>query len=1040
MKRGRDDCGLGDGVRTRLQLRTAYGAARREMLGDALCGFSAAQIGRADLEVSLDQLVTQLPNVKRVNLVVGWFGTDVRAGHCEIRPGVERRGKITAPFRWSVAGVDRAEAYVVSQMAEGPAYGGTPSDQSVRQAIRALKACGLEVVVYPFVFMDCEDYPWRGRIKGTDGTGASAEVAQLFGGANGWGLRRQVLHYAQMVAEEGAHGLVIGSEMRGLTLTRDAQGGFPAVAQYQALAAEARAIVGPSVSLTYAADWSEYAGLRDGGEVRFHLDPLWADPNIDYVGIDWYPPMGDWREDDGGLDGAAFDGPWDADYLAQQVAGGRDFDWYYASQADEVAQLRTAISDGAYGEPWVWRVKDLKGWWSNRHYERVGGVRQAVPTAWVPGMKPVRLLEIGCAAVDRGGNAPNLFLDPKSSESRLPAWSEGTRDDRMQRALLEAVLGHFAKPQNNPVSSVYGGPMLAGADAWCWDARPWPAFPAREDLWSDAGAWRTGHWLNGRMQGTAGDLVEALLERAGLSGGWRVEGLNQTISGIVLERPMTTRAALGALLTALGGYGSERDGQVVVQGHSAPVMLLDAERLAMPEDGAPVVREREIGMEAEAVRVRFVQDSGDYQTGAIIVRRQDGVVRPAGAGPLNHVIDFDLPCVVGEPLARQAAKRLLKAQAQERRKVKLGPLEAMQLEAGDVVTLSDAEGRWRVASVAYEEVPSAVLEPVVDVALEDAEEDWRGGDDGGVVDAPFVRFLDLPPLPGAEEDGRPLVAVAADPWWPMAVHGGADADSLIERVSVPESAIVGQLVSDLGAGAVDRWDEVNTLHLKLEGGQAQSVSAGAVLDGSNLLAVETNGGWEVLQYRQAQLGGREEWRLTGLLRGRQGTEAAALVGAQAGAAVVVLDAALVRVPMSEGERGLMRLWRVGPQGLPPGGADFTEVEFAWRREQTRPWRPVHVRGQMRDDGLALAWVPQSRLGAEDWNYEGAGVDPQRFRLTVMSGESVVRQWEVEGVQTHYAQAELAGDFPLGNGAQDRILIAQWGEITGWGEAAVYPLG
>ena len=30
-------------------------------------------------------------------------------------------------------------------------------------------------------------------------------------------------------------------------------------------------------------------------------DPLWADGNIDYVGIDWYPPLGDWRSG-GGID------------------------------------------------------------------------------------------------------------------------------------------------------------------------------------------------------------------------------------------------------------------------------------------------------------------------------------------------------------------------------------------------------------------------------------------------------------------------------------------------------------------------------------------------------------------------------------------------------------------------------------------------------------------------------------------------------------------------------------------------------------------
>jgi hypothetical protein len=147
--------------------------------------------GQTDLEASLDQLMAQAPRLKRVSLVLGWFGDDVRMGHCRIRPGVERRDKPTQPLVWGVAGVTRADAHLISRVddgegGEGPAYGGTPSDESVRQAIRALKARGLEVTLYPFVFMDCAGYPWRGRITGTDGAGATAEVEALFGTAGGW--------------------------------------------------------------------------------------------------------------------------------------------------------------------------------------------------------------------------------------------------------------------------------------------------------------------------------------------------------------------------------------------------------------------------------------------------------------------------------------------------------------------------------------------------------------------------------------------------------------------------------------------------------------------------------------------------------------------------------------------------------------------------------------------------------------------------------------------------------------------------------------
>ena len=106
-------------------------------------------------------------------------------------------------------------------------------------------------------------------------------------------------------------------------------------------------------------------------------------------------------------------------------------------------QRRVPITDGEYDEPWIWRFKDLRAWWANAHHERVGGVRRAEPTAWEPQSKPIRFTEYGCAAVDKGSNEPNRFLDPKSSESRLPRFSTGQRDDLMQMQYLRAMAGYW---------------------------------------------------------------------------------------------------------------------------------------------------------------------------------------------------------------------------------------------------------------------------------------------------------------------------------------------------------------------------------------------------------------------------------------------------------------------------------------------------------------------------------------------------------------------------------------------------------------------
>ena len=206
---------------------------------------------------------------------------------------------------------------------------------------------------------------------------------------------------------------------------------------------------------------------------------------------------------------------YDLDYLRGNIFAGEGYDWYYASPADRDAQTRTPITDGA-GKPWVFRFKDIRNWWLNQHYNRPAGIESATPTAWVPQSKPFWFTELGCPAVDKGANQPNVFVDPKSSESLLPYYSQGTRDDVMQRRYLQAFHEAFdpSHPDYiagaNPTSAVYSGPMLdlAHIHVYCWDARPYPAFPTNTAVWGDGDNWRLGHWVTGRLANAPLDATD----------------------------------------------------------------------------------------------------------------------------------------------------------------------------------------------------------------------------------------------------------------------------------------------------------------------------------------------------------------------------------------------------------------------------------------------------------------------------------------------------------------------------------------------------
>jgi hypothetical protein len=162
------------------------------------------------------------------------------------------------------------------------------------------------------------------------------------------------------------------------------------------------------------------------------------------------------------------------------IEGGEGYAWFYKSDAARSRHRRTPITDEAHDEPWVWRVKDIRNWWSKHHYDRIDGQRQVGPTKWVPQSKPIWFTEIGCPCVDKGTNQPNKFVDAKSSETGLPYGSDGRQDDLIQAQYLSVLLEYWDSPDTNPLSMVYSGPMLdmARCFVWSWDLRLFLSFRA----------------------------------------------------------------------------------------------------------------------------------------------------------------------------------------------------------------------------------------------------------------------------------------------------------------------------------------------------------------------------------------------------------------------------------------------------------------------------------------------------------------------------------------------------------------------------------
>ncbi|KZL21968.1 glycoside hydrolase TIM-barrel-like domain-containing protein [Pseudovibrio sp. Ad37] len=1048
-----------------------------------------AEATQADLIGALDRLQASAPNIQSISLVVAWFGDDLRCETCKIRPGVDQPTK-NASTSWNVNGVSRSDAFLVSRDDKGdPVFGGTPADFSIVEAIKEIKARGLRVTFYPFILMDIPPnntlpdpysddastigqpaYPWRGRITCSPAPGfagspdkseaAVGQVSALFGSAaigdfsvsgtsvswtgpsGDWGLRRMILHYAHLCkAAGGVDAFLIASEMRVLNQVRGPANSFSAIEQWSSLLSDVRSVVGSDTKLSYAADWSEYFGFRsagDSGDLFFHLDPIWAHEACDFIGIDNYMPLSDWRDGFDHLDAQIYPHIFDQSYLKGNIAGGEGFDWFYASDADRIAQVRTPITDGTHNKPWVFRYKDLQSWWSNQHYDRPGGVEGTEPTAWIPQSKPIWFTEFGCPAVDHATNQPNVFIDLKSSESKAPYFSRAWRDDAIQRAYLNATLSYWQEPGNNPTSSAYDGPMLdlGNCSAWTWDARPYPFFPELTNIWSDGDNWRLGHWLGGRLGAVGlGALVKHLCKRAGLSGDLiDTSDLYGAVEGYVISALQSPRASIAVLARHFGFDAVESEGilHFKVRGRGAVKRLELDDLVAAPKDTEPIEFERAQETELpQALKWSVARADEDYD--AIQVEAQRVTVQA------SRISSENFPLAVAPEEAERRVRRALQEAwvGRDGASFALPPSE-LALDPTDVVAL-DHDGRSydlqllsvndglerKVTSIQQDrqvyDMPPGPSRKRTDGALSQAV----------VFGKPLFAFLDLPQLSDNSPAHQPLMAAYADPWPGVLNVYRSQADAGFKRVAeITTPAQFGVTLEPLKRGPTSRFDLGSELVISVSSGTIESIPDLELLAGGNAFAIETAPNtWEIIQASRAELLAPSTYKLSRLLRGQRGTESSIVDTLPASARIIRLDDNLVPAPITLSEISLPFRWRIVPGRASLSDPATLALGFTPEANGLRPLSPVHVtqpirKGRLPGD-LALFWIRRSRLPeADSWLSRDVplGEAIEAYEVEVLKDGSVIRTLSSTTSSVIYIGTQQIEDFGAILSSGDTLLI------------------
>ncbi|OYX63546.1 MAG: hypothetical protein B7Y88_12825, partial [Sphingomonadales bacterium 32-64-17] len=293
--------------------------------------------------------------------------------------------------------------------------------------------------------------------------------------------------------------------------------------------------------------------------------------------------------------------------------------------------------------------------------------------------------------------------------------------------------------------------------------------------------------------------------------------------------------------------------------------------------------------------LRYYDIARDYQPG---LQRTGG---RAQAGQ-NAVIDFPGALQAGTALHLIDAMATREGVAGDRLQWRMAELDE-RIAPGAVVTVPGRPGKWRVGSWEWRETgieleltrePGSALPP----AISDPGRNLETPDE---VATPTLLMASELPWDGlGSRDERQVIAAASSTTsgWTGAMlyadHGGSLSPI---RGTGRQRAIVGTLTTPLPPADPAIIDRTAAFDITLTSPDFELASRPleSLAAGSNRLLV----GAELLQFAHAESLGGAVWRLSGLLRGRGGTEAAALDGTAAGAKVILLDGRPIRLDAAD---------------------------------------------------------------------------------------------------------------------------------------------
>lgn len=416
----------------------------------------------------------------------------------------------------------------------------------------------------------------------------------------------------------------------------------------------------------------------------------------------------------------------------------------------------------------------------------------------------------------------------------------------------------------------------------------------------------------------------------------------------------STLATIDAVIPLVCTSGS--DGFVIAPRQTAgeDVLTLPAQLAADDSKQDEPRQVQRAGMPARTPSaLRYYDEERDYQT---------GVQRAGGARQEGRELMIDLPATLTAGGARQLAGASANRSRWQHETVtwRIGELDP-RITPGTIVRLPDMPGQWLLKSWEWCDRGVALelerLAPTIAPA--------RTADAGAslappdlIVPTSQLAALEVPP-DGSADPAKPLIFAAAsgaNRAWRGAALYAVQGSALIDLGTTgKQRAVMGHLAEPLEGSLALMFEPRGEAVVALAADDLSlfDTDMGGLVAGANRMLV----GGELIQFMRAVPLGAARWRLSGLLRGRAGTEPAAMAGHPAGTGAVLIEDTLVALdPMLVPPLAVTRVAAIGTNDPEPVLADLVNAGLS-----RRPPCPVHPRTCTEAGGTVVyRWTRRAR--------------------------------------------------------------------------------